>query len=189
MEDRALETIRKILVSRGISIPPETENIPEPKPDRTTLYKIGDVFVVMSQKDKGLQDKDLRTIVGFAKDNDMMKNGVIVVSMSAPSENLTKTIRLLIQEFQGKFEFFHINELQFDITTHRMVSPHRILKDDERAEFLREKKIRNPEEELPGIDVLDIMARWIGARPKDIVRIDRHSDVGGSVPYWRYCLA
>ena len=187
MEDRALETLRKILGNRGL--PTETTSIADPKPDRTNLYKIGDVTVIVSQKDKGLQEKDLRSLVAFAGDNDMQKNGVIVIAMTPPSENLAKTIRSQIQEMEGKFEFFHINELQFDITTHRMVSPHRILKEDEKTEFLREKKIRKPEEELPGIDVLDIMARWIGARPGDIVRIDRHSDVGGSVPYWRYCLA
>ena len=119
----------------------------------------------------------------------MTKNGLIVVAMAPPSENLGKTIRSLLQEPELKLEFFHLNELQFDITTHRMVSPHRILKDDEKTEFLRTKKIRKPEEELPGIDALDIMARWIGARPGDIVRVDRHSDVGGSIPYWLYCLA
>jgi len=187
MEDRALDTLRKILKNRGL--PTETTSIADPKPDRTNLYKIGDVTVIVSQKDKGLQEKDLRSLAGFAEENGMLKNGLIVVAPAPPSENLAKTIRLLIQEADGKFEFFHLNELQFDITTHRMVSPHRILKDDERTEFLKEKKIRTPEEELPGIDALDIMARWIGARPGDIVRVDRHSDVGGSVPYWRYCLA
>lgn len=189
MEDRALETLRKILGKRGISVPPETISVSDPKPDRTNVYKLGDVVVIMSQKDKGLQEKDIRNIVTFATENDMIKNGLIVVAMTPPSENLAKTVRSLIQEVEGKFEFFHLNELQFDITTHRMVSPHRILKDDEKTEFLREKKIQKPAEELPGIDVLDIMSRWIGARPGDIVRIDRHSDVGGSVPYWRYCLA
>lgn len=187
MENRALETLRIILGKRGL--PTETSSIPDPKLDRTNLYKIGDVTVIMSQKDKGLQDKDLKSIVAFATENGMTKNGLIVVAMAPPSENLGKTIRSLLQEPDLKLEFFHLNELQFDITTHRMVSPHRILKDDEKTEFLRTKKIRKPEEELPGIDALDIMARWIGARPGDIVRVDRHSDVGGSIPYWRYCLA
>jgi DNA-directed RNA polymerase subunit H len=187
MEDRALETLRKILGRRGL--PVETTSISEPKPERTNLYKVGDVIVIMSQKDRGLQDKDLRTMVTFAKENGMEKSGLIVVSMAPPSENVVKAIRSIIQEFEGRFEFFHINELQFDITTHRMVSPHRILKEDEKTDFLRDRKIRKPEEELPGIDVMDIMARWIGARPGDIVRIDRHSDVGGSVEYYRYCLA
>lgn len=187
MESRALEILRNILGARGL--PTETSDIPDPKPERTNLYKVGDVVVAMSQKDRGLQDKDLRTIVTFLKENGMEKNGLIVVAMMPPSENVVKAIRTLIQETEGRFEFFHINELQFDITTHRMVSPHRILKEEERTEFLRSRKIRKPEEELPGIDVMDIMARWIGARPGDIVRIDRHSDVGGSVEYYRYCLA
>jgi len=187
MEDRALNTLRTILERRGLGS--EVTSIADPKPDRTNMYKVGDTAVIVSQKDKGLQEKDMRNLVAFASEEGLSKNGLIVVAMAPPSENLAKAIRSIIQEASIRFEFFHINELQFDITTHRMVSPHRILKDDEKTEFLREKKIRRPEEELPGIDVLDIMARWIGARPGDIVRIDRHSDVGGSVPYWRYCLA
>lgn len=187
MEDRALSILRTILERRGLST--ETTSIAEPKPDRTNVYKVGDVTVIVSQKDKGLQEKDMRSLVNFASEEGLSKNGLIVVAMAPPSENLAKAIRSIIQEGSTKLEYFHINELQFDITTHRMVSPHRILKEEERTEFLRDKKIRTPEEELPTIDVLDIMSRWIGARPGDIVRVDRHSDVGGSVPYWRYCLA
>ena len=187
MEDRALDILRKILSARGLST--DTASITTEKPDRTNLYRIGDITIIVSQKDKGLQDKDFRTLVNFATEQGMMKNGVIVVAMAPPSDNLSKAIRSLMRESEGKLSFFHINELQFDITTHRMVSPHRILKEEETVSFLKERKIRNPEAELPTIDLLDIMARWIGAKHGDIVHISRHSDVAGTSDYYRYCLA
>lgn len=187
MESKALEILQTILQRRGIR--GEITNVTDEKPDRTNLYKIGDTTVLVSQKDKGLQDKELRSLVAAMEANGLTKNGLIVVAMASPSENLTKTIRSLCVEMEGRFQFFYINELQFDITTHRMVSPHRVLTEEERTEFLAKMSIRNPEAELPTIDILDTMARWIGAKQGDIVLIDRHSDVGGSVPYWRYCLA
>ena len=187
MESRALEILRGILAQRGLET--DTTPVTIDKPDRTNLYSIGDVTVIMSQKDKGIQEKELRTLVNFAVDQGMMKNGTIIVSMAPPSENVSKTIRSLMKEAEGNLGFFYLNELQFDITTHRMVSPHRILKKEEVTELLKERKIRNPEAELPTIDLLDIMARWIGAKHGDIVHIERHSDVAGVTDYYRYCLA
>lgn len=187
METRALEILRVILSQRGLST--DTSSITADKPDRTNLYRIGDVTVIISQKDKGIQEKEIRNLVNFATEQGMMKNGVILISMAPPSENVSKTIRSLMRETEGKLGFFHLNELQFDITTHRMVSPHRILKQDEATEFLKQRKIRNAEAELPTIDLLDIMARWIGAKHGDIVKIERHSDVAGVTDYYRYCLA
>ena len=187
MESRAIELLRTILGQRGLQT--DTSSVTVDKPDRTNVYKVGDVTVIVSQKDKGLQEKELRNLVNFTTEQGMLKNGVIIVSMAPPSENVSKTIRSLMKEAEGKLGFFHLNELQFDITTHRMVSPHRILKQDEVTEFLKERKIRNPEAELPTIDLLDIMARWIGAKHGDIVKIERHSDVAGVTDYYRYCLA
>ena len=187
METRALEILRTILSQRGLET--DTSTITIDKPDRTNLYKVGDVAVIMSQKDKGIQEKELRSLVNFAIDQGLMKNGTIIVSMAPPSENVSKTIRSLMKEADGKLGFFYLNELQFDITTHRMVSPHRILKKDEASQLLKERKIRNAEAELPTIDLLDIMARWIGAKHGDIVHIERHSDVAGVSDYYRYCLA
>lgn len=188
METRALQTLGVILGQRGLRTEVSPVSVSN-KPDRTNLYQIGDVTIIVSQKDKGLQEKELRSLVAFTNAQEMMKNGVIIVSMAPPSENMTKIVRSLMKEADGKLGFFHLNELQFDITTHRMVSPHIILTKDEVAELLKTRKIRNPEAELPTIDLLDIMARWIGAKHGDIVKIERHSDVAGVTEYYRYCLA
>jgi DNA-directed RNA polymerase subunit H (RpoH/RPB5) len=109
-----------------------------------------------------------------------------VVSLVPPSENVLRSIKA--QSSEG-LQFFHIRQLQFDITTHRMAMPHRVLKEDERTALFKKYNIAKPEEQLPWIDSQDAMIKWAGAVPGDIVEVIRHSDVAGSQPYYRYCVA
>jgi DNA-directed RNA polymerase subunit H (RpoH/RPB5) len=182
MEDKALETLRTMLSRRGLDT--KTERVVAAELDRANLYTIGKVLVVFSQKDKGVLDKDITTFRKFAEANDFT-NGVIVVSLVPPSENVLRSIKT--QASEG-LQFFHIRQLQFDITTHRMAMPHRVLKEDERNALFKQYNIAKPEDQLPWIDSQDAMAKWIGAVPGDIIEVIRHSDVAGSLPYYRYCV-
>jgi DNA-directed RNA polymerase subunit H len=49
--------------------------------------------------------------------------------------------------------------------------------------------ILNPSTQMPMIDSQDMMAKWIGAKPGDIVEIMRKSETAGSTPYYRHCVA
>jgi DNA-directed RNA polymerase subunit H (RpoH/RPB5) len=183
MEDKALETLRTMLSRRGLDT--KTERVVAADLDRANLYTIGKMLVVFSQKDKGVLDKDLTTFRKFAEANDYT-NGLVVVSLVPPSENVLRSIKA--QSSEG-LQFFHIRQLQFDITTHRMAMPHRVLKEDERTALFKKYNIAKPEEQLPWIDSQDAMIKWAGAVPGDIVEVIRHSDVAGSQPYYRYCVA
>ena len=103
-----------------------------------------------------------------------------------PSENVLRSIK---SQAADRLQFFHIRQLQFDITTHRMAVPHRILKEDERTALFKRYNVVKPEEQLPWIDSQDAMSKWIGAVPGDILEVLRHSDVAGSQPYYRYVVA
>jgi DNA-directed RNA polymerase subunit H len=149
------------------------------------MYTIGKQLVVFSQKDKGLVERDVNKILEFADGNDFT-NGVILVALVKPSENVLRVIKNMTKD--RLIQFFHIKQLKFDITTHRIAVPHRILKDDERTALFKEKNITNPEEQLPSIDSQDPMVKWIGGRPGDIIEIERHSDVAGLSKYHRYCV-
>ena len=183
MEDKALEILRTMLSRRGLDT--KTERVVAADLDRANLYTIGKMLVVFSQKDKGVLDKDITTFRKFAEANDYT-NGLVVVSLVPPSENVLRSIKA--QSSEG-LQFFHIRQLQFDIFTHRMVMPHRILKEDERTALFKEYNIAKPEEQLPWIDSQDPPVKWIGAVPGDIVEVLRHSDVAGTIPYYRYCVA
>jgi DNA-directed RNA polymerase subunit H (RpoH/RPB5) len=49
--------------------------------------------------------------------------------------------------------------------------------------------IQDPNVQMPLLDSQDMMARWIGAKPGDIVEITRKSETAGSTPYYRLCVA
>jgi DNA-directed RNA polymerase subunit H (RpoH/RPB5) len=183
MEDKALEILRTMLSRRGLET--KTERVVATEMDRVSMYTIGEILVIFSQKDKGVLDKDITGFKAFAETKGYT-NGLIVVSLVSPSENVLRSIKSQAAE---RLQFFHIRQLQFDITTHRMAMPHRIMKEDERTALFKKYNIVKPEEQLPWIDSQDAMIKWIGAVPGDIVEVTRHSDVAGSLPYYRYCVA
>ena len=143
------------------------------------------MLVIFSQKDKGVLERDIIAFRKFAEANDYT-NGLVVVSLVPPSDNVLKTIKAQSSE---RLQFFHIRQLQFDITTHRMAMPHRIMKEDERTAMFKEFNIVKPEDQLPWIDSQDAQIKWIGGVPGDVIEVRRHSDVAGNVGYYRYVVA
>jgi DNA-directed RNA polymerase subunit H (RpoH/RPB5) len=188
MEDKALETLRTILERRKLDT--KTERVVTDKLENVNLFTIGNILVIFSQKAKGLVERDINNLLAFAEANGF-KNGIIIVALSAPSENVLRVVKSHSKE---GVQFFHIRQLQFDITTHRLWIPHYIWNDEARAKFpdaAREydrMKIKNPEKDLPVIDSQDPPVRYIGAVPGDTVFIMRHSDVAAQCPYWRFCV-
>lgn len=181
MEDKALEILRVMLGRRGLDT--KTERVTTDELVNANVYTIGKILVVFSQKDK-LQDRDLTKVVDWAAGNEYT-NGIILVGLSPASDNLLKAVKTHAKD---RLQFFHIRQLQFDITTHRMAMPHRILNEEERTAMFKAYKVSKPEEQLPWIDSQDAMVKWIGAIPGDILEVARHSDVAGVQLYYRYCV-
>ena len=184
MEEKALDTLRIMLGRRGLET--NTQRIVTDDIERANLYSIGNVLVIFSQKDNGLTVRDINAFTTYAISQAGYTNGVIVVGMTPPSENVLKFIKGAAKD---RVQFFHIRQLQFDITTHRMAMPHRILKEDERTAVFKRYNVTKPEDQLPWIDSQDAMVRWIGALPGDVIEVTRHSDVAGPQLYYRYCVA
>lgn len=182
-EDRALETLRVMLGRRGLDT--KTERVVTDALEKVNMYTIGKQLIVFSQKDKGLVERDVNKILDFADGNDF-GTGVILVALVKPSENVLKVIKNMTKT--RLIQFFHIKQLKFDITTHRMAMPHRILNEEERARVIKTFNIREVENQLPCIDSQDPMVKWIGGRPGDVIEVTRHSDVAGSEMYYRYCV-
>jgi len=183
MEEKALDTLRTMIGRRGLDT--KTDRLVTDDLERANLYTIGNILVIFSQKGNGLMVRDITTFKTFVSANGYT-NGVILVALVPPSENVLKAIKSLASD---GIQFFHIRQLQFDVTTHRMAMPHRIMKEDERTAIFKRYNVTKPEEQLPWIDSQDTMAKWIGAKPGDILEVTRHSDVAGPQLYYRYCVA
>jgi DNA-directed RNA polymerase subunit H (RpoH/RPB5) len=185
MEEKALETLRTMIGRRGLDT--KSDRIVMDDLERANLYTIGNILIVFSQKDKGLQEKDVRALVAFATDK-AYKNGTVIVSMQKPSENVLRVVKTMSKD---RVQFFHIRQLQFDITTHRYAMPHRILNEDEKKAVFDQYHIESDakaREVLPWIDSQDPMVKWIGGIPGDIIEVLRHSDVAGQIRYIRCCV-
>ena len=183
MEDKALDTLRLMLGRRGLDT--KTDRVISDEVENANLYSIGKILVAFSQKENGVTARDVERYGVFALTQAGF-NGIIIVGMVPASENV---LRIIKASAKSNYQFFHIRQLQFDITTHRMAMPHRILKEDERTAVVKRYNVTKPEDQLPWIDSQDAMVKWIGALPGDVIEVTRHSDVAGPQLYYRYCVA
>ena len=185
MEERAIETLKKMLSIRGVKV--ETPETLTPLDD-TRMYNFGGVLVIFSEKSR-ISDSNLTSYIKFAESNGFT-NGTIVVSQIPSSETIVNIVREYINNPNNQLlQIFDIRRLQFDITTHVKVPKHRILKQSEVSLLEKKFNILNPKKELPWIDSQDALAKWIGARPSDIIEVIRFSESSGATPYYRYCVA
>ena len=186
MEDRAIETIKRMLVGRDIKVD-NVDSLGSPV-DETRMFNIGGVLVIFSEKGR-VTENILQTYITFAEDNSYT-HGVIVVTLSPPSVNVLDFIRTYNNNTtKPLFQVFEIRRLQFDITTHRKFPPHRIISKDELAALEKKFNITEPKQQLPWIDSEDPAAKWIGARSGDVVEVQRFSESAGNCTYHRYCVA
>jgi len=174
-----MEVLKLMLRQRGVNTD-LTEPIETDFP--ATVTKIDKVVVYMSTRAR-ITDKDVNAIIALTQKSGGVLS--IVVLPVAPSP----TILTYIRQKSDKFQLFHLGQLQFDITTHRKVPRHRILNAEEKEAFMKKFHVKNPSSQMPLLDSQDMMARWIGAKPGDIVEIIRKSETAGGTPYYRLCVA
>jgi hypothetical protein len=180
--ETALSTLRTMFERRKLDTATETITTDNKNMEKVKLYTIGTILVCFSKKDKVLAG-DITNIITFAEENGHT-TGIVIVAMSAPSDNV---LRLVKSHSKNRLTFFHIWQLQFDITTHRMAMPHRILSEEEKNKIFELYKISSADP-LPAIDSQDTMVKWIGAIPGDVIEVTRHSDTAGRSLYYRHCV-
>jgi DNA-directed RNA polymerase subunit H len=184
MEARALETLKTIFKYRGIE-DIRYESVTAPLAD-THMYVYGGVLVVFSEKAR-VSDKDLSNIIEFA-DSNGYNNGSVIVSDAHPSAAVLTRLRRHIADPEHKLvQIFELRHLQFDISQHRKVPKHRILMSDELESILKEFHASSPEQ-FPKIDCQDPMAKWIGARPGNVIEVLGLCESSGNNRRYRLCV-
>jgi hypothetical protein len=124
MEDRAIETIKSMLVLRNI----KTDSVDSlgSAIDETRMFNIGGFLVIFSEKGR-LTENILQSYMTFADENNY-KHGTIVVSVVEPSENVLAFVRDHNNDPKNAiFQIFEIRRLQFNITKHLRFPSHRII--------------------------------------------------------------
>lgn len=155
--------------------------------DETKMYTFADILVIFSTKTR-VTERELNNFLNFASENSYT-SGILIGSPSKPSESVLTVLRNHIQKRENPLvQIFEMRHLQFDISKHRFVPTHRIITDQERDDMMKEFNITSPTA-IPKIDSQDPMAKWIGARPGDVVEVLGLCESSGDNPRYRYCVA
>lgn len=123
--------------------------------------KVGDVIQLRDSIDAGID------------------NIIIVLREKTTASNIANITS------NSKTQVFEIKDLQFNITKHNLVPKHRVIRStDEANSILRELNIKS-RSQLPVILKSDPMAKFLNARPGDLVEITRYSPTSGEHTFYR----
>jgi DNA-directed RNA polymerase subunit H (RpoH/RPB5) len=182
---KALETLKEMLLSRGYKAD-NFDTIGSPLDD-TTMYTFSDVFIVFSHKAR-LTQTEIGNFLEYAEQNNH-KSTMIIVTLSRPSEAVILYLRDYIAVRENILvQIFELSHLQFNISKHRKVPRHTRL-DDEAIVNLKKLYSWWDSSKFRRIDCQDPMAKWVGARPGDVVQVEGLCPVSGSNKHWDLCVA
>ena len=110
-------------------------------------------------------------------------SGIIIISGILTSQAKQKISDI---NFELQVECFNIAELMVNITEHTYVPKHFLLSDDEKSMLLKRYKIK--ESQLPKILSTDPVARYLGLRKGNVVKIIRDSETAGKYVTYRVTI-
>lgn len=125
--------------------------------------------------------KQLRTFVQTI-DRENFFTGIMVTAaaVSAAAMKIGNTIHPKI------LEVFHESDLLVNITKHELVPKHVLLSKEEKLKLLDRYRLK--ETQLPRIQYNDPVARYLGLRKGQVVKIIRKSETAGRYASYRWCL-
>jgi DNA-directed RNA polymerase I, II, and III subunit RPABC1 len=102
--------------------------------------------------------------------------------------DITPFAKQAVQEMSDSFriEHFKESELLVDVTQHQLVPEHQVLTPNEKSELL--KRYRLKDSQLPRIQTNDPVARYLGMKRGQVVKIIRPSETAGRYVTYRICV-
>ena len=87
----------------------------------------------------------------------------------------------------GFIQLFLTKELMYNPNKHFLVPKHEKMSEEEVKQLMDELKLKT-RTQLPFIQKTDIIARWLGLKQGDVIRITRYSETSGEYMYYRTCI-
>ena len=126
-------------------------------------------------------------------DNDTVDNiyntqkFIIIVSEYPPSITLQAIHQKEQTLTNGFIHMFLMKELMYNPMKHTLVPKHEKLTEQDATQLIEQLQLKS-KNQLPMILKQDVIARWLGLVPGDIVRITRYNETSGQYFYYRVCL-
>ena len=139
------------------------------------------ILICFMQSNKNVDESDIVTIVKKMKKMDIKKG--LLVSNTRLVASGEKIIRYVNAESDLCIEFFEMNDLLINNTKHELVPKHILCTQKEKQIVM--KKYRVKESQLPKLLASDPMARYLGLKKGDLVKIIRKSETAGMYVVYR----
>jgi DNA-directed RNA polymerase subunit H (RpoH/RPB5) len=200
--DNVIKNLKEMLVARGddISLFEEHEasvdrdefendkNIISFQTSRTTL-----IFALTKKLRKNsiddLKDND-GSIEEYIKKHGNMKNIILIFNndvISVPIMSQLNRYDKMFQKIGGQLQFFYTKQLMYNPTKHEYVPEHIKLTEEETACIMKSNMIRS-KLYMPIILHNDPIAKWLGLKQGDVVKIIRYNENSGVSFYYRCCF-
>jgi DNA-directed RNA polymerase subunit H (RpoH/RPB5) len=197
-----INNIKEMLVERGddISLFEEHElsvdkeeyendrNIIEFQTSKTTV-----IFALTKKLKKYVMD-ELKNYEGdinnFITKYGNKKNVILIFNNDTVSQPVITQLNKydkLFQKNDGQLQYFHAQQIMFNPTKHEYVPKHIKLSEKEAADFMNEYMIKS-KLYMPVILHNDPIAKWLGLKQGDIVKIVRYNENSGVSFYYRSCF-
>jgi len=199
---RAIRHLREMLEARGDDLkdfPTDVEDDDELNEIRSTNKKFETdrtaVFFALTKE--LMTSKDKKSVMAQLKNPEefIAAHGAktfILVFGDTPASPVLQVIQDRnrdLAELGGgaALQYFTLAELQYNPSKHVLVPKHEKLTDAEAKQLIQTYQLRS-KSQLPVILKTDIMARWLGLKHGEIVRITRINENSGVYYYYRCCV-
>ena len=156
---------------------PKTAKNPDPQSTCGTV-------IVSFNGEPNLGVKPIKNFIQEVVNKRMAYTGILVTS--APPTPTSMKLTATLNPKENIVEIFQESELVVNITLHELVPKHILLSNEEKAELL--KRYRLKESQLPRIQRTDPVAKYLGLRRGQVVKIIRKSETAGRYASYRWCI-
>lgn len=111
----------------------------------------------------------------------------VFLVVGAPTPAATRSLKELQLAAGVEVQMFDLRSLQFNVSRHDFVPPHEPIRDEAEIEAVLRRYRLKSRIQLPLIFSSDPMARYLGLRPGQLVRITRRSPSAGIHVLYRCC--
>lgn len=201
--DIIIKNLKEMLLDRGDNIDEFDEH--EVDVDREDFYNDKNVIefhtshtTIIFALTKKLRKSILEELKDDGNDNLMNfvnkyndKMNIILVfnndTISTPIMQQLNRYDKLLQKKGGLLQYFHIKNLLFNPTKHQLVPRHIKLSSEEVSNIMDTYLIKG-KIQMPYILHNDVIAKWLGLKQGDIVKIERINENSGVSYYYRVCI-